>query len=219
MKALILITSMILTACGTVIPEEKGSLKLTDETPNFVAKERTPIAPSTTGTVTPESESDNSVEATETEGESGTVSIMTQSSEPRTPEQQRLDQMGVDYFIDGQTVYVRERDWELAQAAIADFSSPLAWNLALRPDSEILTSRGFVTPPPSVETILANRGIADYEIDGLDIYLKQDYMGDASLLLNILAVFYPDTAWNIIAIPSAPIEQEFPNPDPIPGNP
>lgn len=217
MKSLLAVSiaALSLIACGNQ-PEEKQGFKLSGDGEEYV-QQQTEQAPVEQPMVSGASvEADEGLE-TEESIDGGTGNAVSIQSEPRTPEQQRLDEMGVDYYliVDGRrfTLYVREMDVSLAQAAIADLQINSEWVLALRPNNEILTANGFTVPPPSVESILAGRGITNYMIEGTTITVDADGMGNAALATTILGVFYPGVEWTFVLFPE-PEDPEEPGQQP-----
>lgn len=63
----------------------------------------------------------------------------------------------------------REKDFLNAEAAMKEFialdGAMIEWTHKMRPDSEILTERGFEPPPPTRDEILKRHGIEQYRLE------------------------------------------------------
>lgn len=64
-------------------------------------------------------------------------------------------------------LFTHEKDFLPAEKALAEIQGlfPLEWTHKLRPDSEILTERGFEPPPPTRDEILKRHGIEQYRLE------------------------------------------------------
>lgn len=64
---------------------------------------------------------------------------------------------------------VRERDFSAGEAALKECialdNAAIEWTLKSRPDTEVLTERGFEQPPPTRDEILRRQGLENYRLE------------------------------------------------------
>lgn len=215
---------IMLQACGVEPEGIESNLKLTDQsTDGTTAQAETktlPTADETSTFTAPEPSKESTV------SEVLTAQVIVQE-EPASPARAIFIATGLDFFLveerDQSIVYCREQDQlaceaALEQAKVLDLTRP--WTIAFRPNEEILTANGFTSPPPSVESILNQRGIFDYEMDGSLITVFASQEGDGQSALIVLGIFYPDTEWSLATKPDPLPVPEEPAPEPeLPMNP
>lgn len=201
---------IMLQACGVEPEGTDSSFKLasTDGTTTAQAETKTLPTAGEPSTFTASEPSKESTAVSETQ----TVRVRNvPATEPASPARSIFLATGVDFWLVEENsqsmISCREQDQLVCEAALEEAKAVKPghpWVLSFRPNEEILTENGFVSPPPSVESILAARDVTSYElVDGqLTVFEAQE--NSAASAIDVLKVFYPDINWTLVTKPNPP---------------
>lgn len=219
---------IMLQACGTEPENLESNLKLTDQSTDGR------ITPQAEAKTLPASDEPSSFAAPELSKEPTEVSEVQTAqvsvqSEPVSEAKALFNAAGLETFLVEESaqssVYCRERDQvscEVVLVQVRELQPGKTWILLLRPNEEILTKDGFVSPPPSIADILRSRDVTDYELNEGVITVFARMERAALGAVETLKVFYPNVAWSVTTKPDPEPEVEpvppppGPTTDPVP---